>query len=130
MLKNIFLIISLTLTGCTNHLLVRENSVHTNNYKIVAKNIYQAAKLCWKKDETLLTAQILVENRVTLDSIIITARFDSFGSGVQNPFVKFIIMPSKIGTNINLYTQEISWLGKEKHMLSIKKWMRGDYSCG
>ena len=129
MLRNISIIIFLALAGCTNHLLVRHSSVNVNDHEVVARNIYRAAKLCWKKDETLLTAQIIVENTVTLDSIIVSARFDSFGSGVLNPFIKFIITPSKAGSNIDLYTQEISWIEKEKHMLDVQRWMDGDYSC-
>ena len=118
------------LMGCTNHLLIRDSIDYRGNYQEVAGNIYQIAKTCWKQDETFLKAQILVESVVTFDSIIVSARFDSFGSGVHNPFIKFIITPDgNDSTKIDLYFQEIDWLGKERHLKDAYNWMSGNYFC-
>jgi hypothetical protein len=117
------------LSGCTNHLLIRDTSRLSGNREDVARKIYGIAKECWKREETIMKAQIIVENVVTLDSIVVSARFDSFGSHVVNPFIKFVISQASDGTSVDLITQEIPWIGREQHLRDAKNWMAGNYVC-
>ena len=130
MVKWIPFILIVFLMGCTNHLLIRNSIDYRGDYHEVANSIYKMAKTCWTQEETFLKAQVLVENVVTLDSIIVSARFDSFGAAVQNPFIKFVIKPDSNGdTKIDLYFQEIDWIGKERHLKDAYNWMNGNYFC-
>jgi len=130
MVKWILCLVIVLLTGCTNHLLIRDSRNTCGDYQKVARSIHQIAKTCWKQQETLLKAQILVESVVTLDSIMVSARFDSFGSGVQNPFVRFVIKPDGNGNaKIDLFFQEIAWMGKDRHLKDAYNWLSGNYSC-
>ena len=76
-----------------------------------------------------MKAQIVVENVVTLDSIVVSARFDSFGSGVRNPFVKFIVSDTNGKISVELVTQELAWLGQDKHLHDAKNWLSGNFAC-
>jgi len=61
---------------------------------------------------------------------MVSARFDSFGSGLQNPFIRFVIKPDgNNNTKVDLYFQEIGWMGKEKHLKDAYNWISGNYIC-
>jgi hypothetical protein len=130
MAKWILCIFAVLLTGCTNHLLIRDSREYRGDYQAVARSIHQIARTCWQQQETLLKAQILVESVVTVDSIMVSARFDSFGSGVQNPFIRFVIKPDgNSNAKIDFYFQEIGWMGKERHLTDAYNWLSGNYIC-
>ena len=131
MAKWILCMFAFLMTGCmTNHLLIKDSRDYRGDYQAVARSIHDVAKTCWKQQETVLRPQILVENVVTLDSIMVSARFDSFGSGVLNPFIRFVIKPDgNSNAKIDLYYQEIEWRGKERHLKDAYNWMSGNYVC-
>ncbi len=126
----IIAVLTVLCTGCTNRLLIRDSRDYRDGYQTVAGSIYQIANTCWKQQETIFKGQILVDSVVTIDSIMVSARFDSFGSGVLNPFIRFVIKPDgKSNAKIDLYFQEINWMGKERHLKDAYNWMSGNYIC-
>lgn len=122
----IFIVLSM---GCSNHLLIRDSRNNEGDYQTIARNIYQIANTCWKRQETFAKSPILVESVVTLDSIMVSARFDP-GNVVIKPFIRFVVMPyGNNKTKIDLYFQEWEWMGKDKHLKDAYNWLSGNYIC-
>lgn len=84
---------------------------------------------CWRTDEGLVEAGVVVETVRTIDTIELSARFNSFGSGVINPFVRFVVSGSGDRANVELLTQQLTWLGRDQHLEDAKRWMEGNFSC-
>ena len=129
MFKWILCVFVVLLMGCTNHLLIRDSRNNDGDYKTVARNIYQIAKTCWKQQEPIQHSPMVVESIVTLDSIIVSARFDP-GTIVMNPFIRFVVMPyGNNNAKIDLYFQETKWIEQERHLKDAYNWLSGNYIC-
>ena len=129
MFKWLLCVFVVLVMGCTNSLLIRDSRNNDGDYKTIAMNLYRIAKTCWEQQEPTFFAPTLVESVVTLDSIIVSARFDPSGVVIK-PFIKFVVMPS--GNNnakVDLYYQEINWIGQKRHLEDSYNWLSGNYIC-
>lgn len=125
-----FVLVSFLLVACSNRLLIKDGREFDGSYRNVAESIYRISKECWEIKGSALMADVVVDSVVEIDGISISARFNSFGSGVKNPFIKFFVRSAE-GDRVfvDLYMQEIQWVGYDTYLKDAYNWIEGSYYC-
>ena len=130
-MKYISILVVFLLTGCATTFfgLSKTTSVSSDeNYEVVAKNIYQAAKNCWEKEPSGLLLGTVVKSEITLDGIVIRVGYSSTMEYTGQLTIQFIVQEDGNGSIVDLYERNISYLGKKEFDVA-HDWLQGNYAC-
>jgi hypothetical protein len=119
------------LTGCVaiNGLKKTESVSSPENYEIVARNIYDAAKKCWERDPIFpIRFGTLVKSMVTLEGIVIVVGFSSTMEHMGQVAIKFIVQEDGTGSIIEIYEPNVPSLVAGEFQIA-HKWIQGNYAC-
>jgi len=130
-MKNIFLIwLVFSLAGCAVGLMKTAAFISHNDQDKTAREIYSIAKECWAVDQTVLKAGTIIESQITLDGIIVEARWAAaLEYAKQPPFVQFLIIGKGESSEVEIHEKQYPYLFKDKYKADAYRWASGNYTC-
>ena len=110
--------------------------VETGRFKVekperdLAKEIFALAKKCWAKEFGFFSGDgIVVENRVELDGVVITARRSAPDLGAQEPFMRVTVSEGAGGADVQMEEGDYALASKKNFSADVSRWIQGDQTC-
>jgi hypothetical protein len=127
--KLFFTGIILTLVGCVAPPKPTYDYQTSNQSNKEARKIYDVAKKCWSKEFSLFQDKVVVENKVSIDGTLITARRSAPDIGYQEPFIRVLVSESETGTDVKVEEGDYAMGSYENLTQDVKRWSKGDLTC-
>jgi hypothetical protein len=124
------LIIASLLTSCVTAPVETGRFTVDKPERDLAKDIYDLAQQCWAKEYGFFSGDaIIVENKVELDGIVITASRSAPDIGRQEPFMRITVSSQAEAANVRVEEGGFALASKNNFSQDVTRWINGDSTC-
>ena len=132
---NVFTLLSisfaaLVLSGCAGKPVVTGKLESAQQDRVVAQQIYDTAKKCWDRSWNIFQDGVIVENRVEITGIVISATRHAPDVGRLRPFVRVTVKQGANGkSQIEIEEVKFEGLSGDDWAKDVRRWVNGDQRC-